>query len=83
MISLKKKKSKLKSIAVIGNYLPRQCGIATFTTDISNAISDELGYEDNVAAVVMLCTGSAVTTVVVGHIVELIAGFVKFLMVFE
>lgn len=28
-------------IAVIGNYLPRQCGIATFTTDLCNAIGAE------------------------------------------
>jgi glycosyltransferase involved in cell wall biosynthesis len=28
-------------IAVIGNYLPRQCGIATFTTDLCAAISAE------------------------------------------
>src|SRR5271170_5846004 len=30
-------------IAVIGNYLPRQCGLATFTTDLCNAISAEYG----------------------------------------
>ncbi len=30
-------------IAVIGNYLPRQCGIATFTTDLCAAISAECG----------------------------------------
>jgi hypothetical protein len=30
-------------IAVIGNYLPRQCGIATFTTDLCGAISAEYG----------------------------------------
>src|SRR5258705_4766303 len=30
-------------IAVIGNYLPRQCGIATFTTDLCAAISEEYG----------------------------------------
>jgi glycosyltransferase involved in cell wall biosynthesis len=30
-------------IAVVGNYLPRQCGIATFTTDLSEAISTEYG----------------------------------------
>src|SRR3984893_8194798 len=30
-------------IAVIGNYLPRQCGIATFTTDLCAAISTEYG----------------------------------------
>ncbi len=30
-------------IAVIGNHLPRQCGIATFTTDLCSAISAEYG----------------------------------------
>ena len=32
-------------IAIIGNYLPRQCGIATFTTDLCDAISTEFGTE--------------------------------------
>jgi len=31
--------STLKRIAFIGNYLPRQCGIATFTTDLCEAIA--------------------------------------------
>jgi glycosyltransferase involved in cell wall biosynthesis len=30
-------------IAVIGNYLPRQCGIATFTTDLCEAMAAEYG----------------------------------------
>jgi glycosyltransferase involved in cell wall biosynthesis len=30
-------------IAVIGNYLPRHCGIATFTADLCEAISAEYG----------------------------------------
>lgn len=30
-------------IAVVGNYLPRQCGIATFTTDLCEAIASEYG----------------------------------------
>src|SRR5271170_6660461 len=30
-------------IAVIGNYLPRHCGIATFTTDLCAAITAEYG----------------------------------------
>src|ERR1700733_12484399 len=30
-------------IAVIGNYLPRHCGIATFTTDLCSAIAAEYG----------------------------------------
>ena len=28
----------INSVALIGNYLPRKCGIATFTTDLANAI---------------------------------------------
>jgi len=30
----------LGRIAVIGNSLPRRCGIATFTTDLQRAISN-------------------------------------------
>jgi glycosyltransferase involved in cell wall biosynthesis len=30
-------------IAFIGNYLPRECGIATFTTDLCNALAAEYG----------------------------------------
>ncbi|MBW1988154.1 MAG: glycosyltransferase family 4 protein [Deltaproteobacteria bacterium] len=30
-----------KKIALIGNYLPRQCGIATFTNDLLTALSGE------------------------------------------
>jgi len=33
--------SRIKRIAFIGNYLPRQCGIATFTTDLCEAIATE------------------------------------------
>jgi glycosyltransferase involved in cell wall biosynthesis len=32
-------------IAFIGNYLPRECGIATFTTDLCNALAGEFGKE--------------------------------------
>ena len=31
----------LKRVAFIGNYLPRQCGIATFTTDLSDAFTEQ------------------------------------------
>jgi len=34
---------KIGRIAFIGNYLPRQCGIATFTTDLCEAIAAEYG----------------------------------------
>ncbi|MGC2673381.1 MAG: glycosyltransferase family 4 protein, partial [Candidatus Acidiferrum sp.] len=30
-------------IAVVGNYLPRRCGIATFTTDLCDALHAEFG----------------------------------------
>jgi glycosyltransferase involved in cell wall biosynthesis len=45
MEKLVKKRSLLNNdinrIAFIGNYIPRQCGIATFTTDLSEAIANE------------------------------------------
>jgi len=31
----------LKRVAFIGNYLPRQCGIATFTTDLCESFSEQ------------------------------------------
>ncbi len=37
------KPSMPSRIAVVGNYLPRHCGIATFTTDLCEAISAEYG----------------------------------------
>ena len=42
-VLLRSKPSLPSRIAVIGNYLPRQCGIATFTTDLCGAISAEYG----------------------------------------
>ncbi len=42
-VQSKPKPSLPSRIAVIGNYLPRQCGIATFTTDLCAAISAEYG----------------------------------------
>ena len=36
------KKSPLR-VAVVGNHLPRQCGIATFTTDLCDAIAAQYG----------------------------------------
>ncbi|MBU0638197.1 MAG: glycosyltransferase family 4 protein [Planctomycetes bacterium] len=34
----------IRRVAVIGNYLPRKCGIATFTADVCESLSAE--YED-------------------------------------
>jgi glycosyltransferase involved in cell wall biosynthesis len=36
-------------IAVVGNYLPRKCGIATFTTDLCDAIHAEYGATELLA----------------------------------
>jgi glycosyltransferase involved in cell wall biosynthesis len=36
-------------VAVIGNYLPRQCGIATFTTDLCDAIHAKYGATELLA----------------------------------
>lgn len=36
-------------IAVVGNYLPRRCGIATFTTDLCDAIHAEYGTTELLA----------------------------------
>jgi glycosyltransferase involved in cell wall biosynthesis len=33
--------ANIKRVAFLGDYLPRQCGIATFTTDICEAIASE------------------------------------------
>jgi glycosyltransferase involved in cell wall biosynthesis len=33
--------SSIKQVAVIGNYVPRQCGIATFTTDLCEALGNK------------------------------------------
>lgn len=52
MSNLRKIKSTGK-IAVIGNYLPRQCGIATFTTDLSQSLARELTNEDHLINVAM------------------------------
>ncbi|MBE9535852.1 MAG: glycosyltransferase family 4 protein [Proteobacteria bacterium] len=46
--------SDFKKIAVIGNYLPRRCGIATFTTDLCNAIAGQMEDEaNNLVAIAM------------------------------
>ena len=35
-------KSGIRQIAVVGTYLPRKCGIATFTTDLCEALAGQL-----------------------------------------
>jgi glycosyltransferase involved in cell wall biosynthesis len=44
-LQLMPKRSISARIAVVGNHLPRQCGIATFTTDLCDALAVEYGPE--------------------------------------
>src|SRR6186713_849168 len=46
------KHAAIRQIAFLGNYLPRHCGIATFTTDLSQAIASE--YPDLECGVVAM-----------------------------
>jgi glycosyltransferase involved in cell wall biosynthesis len=36
----------IRKVAMLGNHLPRQCGIATFTTDLTDAITAEFAAVD-------------------------------------
>ena len=42
-----------RKISVIGNHLPRRCGIATYTTNICNALAIELGSTSDLGVVAM------------------------------
>jgi len=42
-----------KRIAIVGNYLPRICGIATFTSDLCEALAHKLPNPENVIAIAM------------------------------
>lgn len=52
-MQIRRKNRNAVKIAVIGNYLPRQCGIATFTTDLSQALAQELMNEENLINIAM------------------------------
>src|SRR3954447_13165190 len=42
----------VQTVALIGSYVPRQCGIATFTKDLRDAIAHQIG--DDQATVLAL-----------------------------
>jgi glycosyltransferase involved in cell wall biosynthesis len=46
-------KCQINTVAVVGNYLPRQCGIATFTTDLCEALAGNLAGSGRVVALAM------------------------------
>ena len=41
MDELVRTKSNIRKIAFLGDYLPRKCGIATFTSDLLSAVAAE------------------------------------------
>jgi glycosyltransferase involved in cell wall biosynthesis len=51
------KELSINRIAFVGNYLPRQCGIATFTTDLCEAIAAE--HSDTTCIAVPVNDGDA------------------------
>lgn len=42
-----------RSVAFLGNYLPRKCGIATFTTDLAEYVAKGIGNKRDVIAIAM------------------------------
>jgi len=48
-----KTSSERSSIALVGDYIPRRCGIATFTADLCGAIAQRGGADYDVFAVAM------------------------------
>ena len=49
----RKNDDRLRSIAVIGNHLPRHCGIATFTSDLCDGLETQLKGEGGVLVTAM------------------------------
>ena len=48
-----KRSAKVSRISVIGNYLPRRCGIATYTTNLCNALALEIEKNSDLIVVAM------------------------------
>lgn len=52
MASVERENYGINTVAVVGSYVPRQCGIATFSNDLRNAMAEEL--DDRNVAVIAL-----------------------------
>ena len=48
-----KRSAKVSRISVIGNHLPRRCGIATYTTNLCNALALEIEKNSDLIVVAM------------------------------
>jgi glycosyltransferase involved in cell wall biosynthesis len=44
---------RFRGVAFLGNYLPRSCGIATFTYDLSNAVAKQAGADQEIIVAAM------------------------------
>jgi hypothetical protein len=53
----------IHKIAMLGNHLPRQCGIATFTTDLSAAIAEARPEHDCFVVAIMTSDGTTPTPI--------------------
>ena len=41
--------TSVQTVALLGSYVPRQCGIATFTKDLRDALAAEIGERQTTA----------------------------------
>src|SRR5690349_7867218 len=46
MSKQRSRKSSVQTVALVGSYVPRQCGIATFTKDLRDAIAAQIGQRE-------------------------------------
>ena len=70
--------SKINRIAFIGNYLPRQCGIATFTTDLCEAIAAvDMAHRAGWASIVSHRSGETEDSTIADIVVALNTGQIK------
>ena len=51
--------TEIRRLGFIGDYLPRKCGIATFTADLRNAVADQYKSIDCVVVPVELAEAVA------------------------
>ena len=45
--------SEIRKIAFLGDYLPRKCGIATFTSDLCSAVTERLSDKSSIFTIAL------------------------------
>jgi hypothetical protein len=53
-----KSESRIQTVAFVGNYLPRKCGIATFTSDLLQAVAADILAAGASRCLSMISTGT-------------------------